>query len=244
MHLRALAAGLAVAVATTGAAPAQNFDPQELCYKQLSQADSATQLVIAAWVTGFIAGRDGRVAPVHVDNLTKVLQNLAGVCAANSQLTLLEVVARSGEPSGPGSEPDARAFLERFLAPGADRVAMTAALKPTPDDIATVYREPLASALAAVYAQLFTPGAAIGPKPEQDSVILVRTMTDNLIAGDPVVRDFPGGYGDVVALMKPGVPIVRFKFVTSGEDLGLAFDGLVFVNGAWKLMPKPWTALP
>lgn len=241
----ALSFALAVALPTLSPsqAAAQAFDPRGLCLAQLEEADTASRLAMAAWVTGFIAGRDGNIRRVDAANLTRIVQNLASACSANSALTVLDIVNRSATPTGPGSESDARAFLERFLAPDADRVAMTAALKPTPQEIAQVYREPLASALVAQYDALFTPGAAIGPKPEQDSVLVIRTLTDELIAGAPVLSDFPGGYGDVTGLMQPGVPIVRFKFTRTGESLGMAFDGLVFVNGAWKLMPKPWRAL-
>lgn len=28
-----------------------------------------------------------------------------------------------------------------------------------------------------------------------------------------------------------------------GQTLGMAFDGLVHVNGHWRLFPKPWKAL-
>ena len=35
----------------------------------------------------------------------------------------------------------------------------------------------------------------------------------------------------------------RFKFVTKGQTAGLAFDGLIYVNNRWVLMPKPWRAL-
>jgi len=31
--------------------------------------------------------------------------------------------------------------------------------------------------------------------------------------------------------------------VKQGETIGLAFDGLVYVNGHWVIMPKPWRAL-
>jgi hypothetical protein len=57
------------------------------------------------------------------------------------------------------------------------------------------------------------------------------------------LNEFPGGYKDVLAHMKPGIPIVRFKFVEPGKRLGMAFDGLVHVNGRWVLMPRPWRAL-
>ncbi|MGJ5620789.1 hypothetical protein [Sulfitobacter sp. MF3-043] len=56
--------------------------------------------------------------------------------------------------------------------------------------------------------------------------------------------EFPGGYKDVLQYFKIDVPIVRFKFVQKGETLGLAFDGLIHVNGRWVTMPKPRRSLP
>jgi hypothetical protein len=72
---------------------------------------------------------------------------------------------------------------------------------------------------------------------------VVRATTAGLLAGDAVLSDFPGGYKDILPYMIGDHPIVRFKFITSGETLGLAFDGLVFVNDRWVLMPKPWRYL-
>jgi hypothetical protein len=36
---------------------------------------------------------------------------------------------------------------------------------------------------------------------------------------------------------------VRWKFVKPGETIGMAYDGLVFVNGHWAWFPKAWHAL-
>ena len=35
----------------------------------------------------------------------------------------------------------------------------------------------------------------------------------------------------------------RWKFTKPGEDLGMAYDGLVFVNGHWAWFPKPYRAI-
>ena len=43
--------------------------------------------------------------------------------------------------------------------------------------------------------------------------------------------------------LQSGVTLYRFKFVKPGEGLGMAFDGLVHVNGHWVIIPKPWRAL-
>ena len=108
---------------------------------------------------------------------------------------------------------------------------------------AAVYAEPLASKLVAMYAQTFAPGVQIGPKPDQNALLIYHTTTAALKSGDEMLSKFPGGYNDVLQYFIGNQPIVRFKFVTAGEELGLAFDGLVYVNGHWALMPKPWRAL-
>lgn len=224
-------------------AQAQAFDPNEGCYKLLSQGSDTDKLMISAWAIGYLAASQNDVIPVSIPNATTVLGNLVEACLDDSQRSLVELVSSSRKPTGPGSQEDARAFLAQFLAPGADLVALTAGMMPTPADVAAVYQEPLASKLVEIYADLFTPGLALGPKPGQDSLLVVHASTDNLIDGDAVLSQFPGGYERVLPFLKPGVPIVRFKFVTAGETSGLAFDGLVFLDGRWVLLPKPWRGL-
>ena len=43
--------------------------------------------------------------------------------------------------------------------------------------------------------------------------------------------------------MKSGLTVYAFKFVKPGETLGMAFDGLVWVNGHFAIFPKPWRFL-
>lgn len=140
-------------------------------------------------------------------------------------------------------EADARALLDGFLAAGADHAALTAKLKPTADDIRAVYDEPLAAKLITMYEEAWKGALVVAPKPDQDEVLLTLSNSSELMGGSAALSDFPGGYKDVVSSMKADVPIARFKFVKKGETLGMAFDGLVYVNGHWVLMPKPWRAL-
>ncbi|PHQ94097.1 MAG: hypothetical protein COB39_14135 [Marinosulfonomonas sp.] len=78
----------------------------------------------------------------------------------------------------------------------------------------------------------------------QARALLIYTTTGQLQNGDAVLREFPGGYKNVLQYFKTDVPVVRFKFVKNGETSGMAFDGLDYVNDPWVIMPKPWRALP
>ena len=242
----------AFALATPVMAQTPGFDPDAACGAELRSADDTDKLMIAAWLHGFGSARGQAQGPVDLAAAMDLLNKLFSDCLQNEAASLNELMA--GAETGPevaatapeasgGTEQEARALLERFLDPGADRVALTAALKPSPEDIAAVYDEPLAGKLVANYAQTFTPGIQIGPKPDQDSLLMFYATTAQLKSGDPVLANFPGGYKDVLPYFRGDHPIVRFKFVTAGSELGLAFDGLVYVNGHWVLMPKPWRAL-
>jgi len=144
----------------------------------------------------------------------------------------------------PPTEAGARALLAQFLPDStADKGAAMRRLQPTSGDYRAVYNEALAGKLEAAHRRHWLSGVTIGGKPDQTELLVVFTATDDLIDDKPVLREFPGGYGRVVGEMKRGIPIVRFKFVKPGSSLGMAFDGLVYVNGHWVLIPKPWSVV-
>ena len=134
-------------------------------------------------------------------------------------------------------------MLEEFLKPGNDLRTLTRAVLPKPEQIRKVYAEPLASKMIAMYSAALTPDVVIAPKQGQTELLMVYTTTKALRDGAPVLGKFPGGYKEVTRYFAIDVPIVRFKFVRPGETLGMAYDGMVFVDGRWMWMPKPWRAL-
>ena len=236
---------------------AEGFAPGDNCNTTLTGASPTTKIMVATWMIGYIDSGVGDNRNVSFDEVEKVLNALSGICAANPQESLLNVaqavvdgqrerdaqpVAEPGGASG-GSEAAARELLVQFLQPGADLPELTWALMASPEDIRAVYKEPLASRMIEVYGEKLTRGIKIAPKPGQSELLLWRSTTDKLIAGDAVLDHFPGGYRRVLEHMNPGFPVVRFKFVKPGEKLGMAFDGLFWVNGHWAWMPKPWRML-
>lgn len=236
------------------AAQAEGFDPRSNCADMLRNAGKTDQAMIAAWTFGYLAANTDAVRPVDPSNNAVILQNILNQCQANPGTTLIEIVAASAPkasasaapvvPAAPGSEAEARALLDAWMKPNADYRALTQALLPTEAEVKALYAEPLGSLMWKSYAEQMGPGVSFAPKPDQTEVLVVYATTRDLFDRKPVLDEFPGGYKDVLQYLKVDVPIVRFKFVKPGETLGLAFDGLVYLNGRWVIMPKPWRSLP
>lgn len=245
MKFRGLCGALALLLAGVQPATAQGFDPHEACGTLLSRATPSDRIMIAAWTFGFVAAATDEAHRVDAQNNAGLLGNITKACQSKPTVSLFEIVNRSKEPPTPqpGSAAEARAMLLDFYKPGADHRALTQALKPSEEDIRAVYDEPLATTLVGMYKSLFTPNIAFKPKPEHNDIYLYLTTTRQLVEDPAVQREFAGGYKKVLQYFRSDVPIARFKFITKGEKLGLSFNGLMYVNGRWVIMPKPYRAL-
>lgn len=142
----------------------------------------------------------------------------------------------------PNTEEAARAVLSEFLKPTADHAALSKRLRPTKDDYLAVFEPEFAKRAEVTY----TPGwdggqMVIAPKPGQTQLLLYRGTTEELKkwAGN-AVQHFPAGYQKVAPKFKDGLVIYTFKFVVPGKSIGMAYDGLVHVNGNWRIFPNPW----
>jgi len=243
-----LAAGcLSAASANAQDGPGPGFNIDANCIKTIERMTDLERVILGAWVTGYVDRLQNNTnTRLRLDNAIMVANNVEQACRSRPQASFLEVLQAqtSGGEETPGSRQNAERLLNQFL--GADlaqRIALTAALKPNEADIRAVYAAPLADRLVATYDSIFSPDVHIGPKAGQTEVRTWMTTTGRLKQGVGL-QDFPGGYQDVRGFFLGDHPIVRFKFVKPGETLGMAFDGLIFVNDRWVLMPKPWRALP
>ncbi|MBC7930664.1 MAG: hypothetical protein H7Z38_08855 [Rubrivivax sp.] len=144
----------------------------------------------------------------------------------------------------PGTEDGAKALLAEFVKPGADPATLSKALRPTKADYDAVFMPDLAGKADAVYGPAWDGGQmVIAPKAGQTQVLVSSAKSDELKSWTGAGAEFPGGWKDVGAQLKPGVTLYRFKFVEPGQDLGMAYDGLAHVNGNWRIFPKPWRAM-
>jgi hypothetical protein len=150
----------------------------------------------------------------------------------------------TGRVPYPGDEAGARALLAEFVKPGADHAALTKGLRPTKADLEAIFTTDLAAKLDTTYGPAWESGQlVVAPKEGQTQVQVFSAASEEIKSGAGGAADFPGGWKQVADKLKPGIHIYRFKFVEPGKDSGMAFDGLVHVNGNWRIVPKPWRGL-
>lgn len=144
----------------------------------------------------------------------------------------------------PGTEEGARQLLTD-LRTSSDAKGMTLALKPSSDDYKAVFVGDAAAKAEAGYEKLWSdPKAVIAASPANTELLLSKATTDDLQKWTSEAEaNFPGGYKRVADKFKPGLTVYRWKYAKPGEKLGMAFDGLVFVNNHWAWFPKPWRVL-
>ena len=142
----------------------------------------------------------------------------------------------------PGTEDGAKQLVTDIAA-SSDAAGMTKALKPTSADYKAVFTDDFASKAEKGYEELWNDPKAVITRGDAGNteLKLSKATTDDIKAWThDVEMDFPGGYQKVGQYFKPGLTVYRWKYVKPGETLGMAYDGLIYVNSHWAWFPKPW----
>ena len=152
--------------------------------------------------------------------------------------------APAANATGPaGNQAGAKELLSAFLKPGADLKALSAVLKPGSADYAAVFTGDFAAKVEAAHAPMWATNPELGPKEGQTELLLDGVSSADIKGWTANAADvLPGGYQGIKDKFQDGLLVYRFKFVKPGETSGMAFDGLVYVNGQWRLFPKPFRA--
>ena len=144
----------------------------------------------------------------------------------------------------PGTDEGAKQLANAFLKPGADCAALSKQLRPSAADYAAVFDADFGTKVAAAWDPAWEAGKMVmAPKPGQTEVKISSATTDELKAGTGNAAELAGGWKDAAAKMKPGLKVYRCHFLEPGKTAGMSFDGLIYVNGNWRVFPKPWRAL-
>ncbi len=142
----------------------------------------------------------------------------------------------------PATLEGAKAFVSQFVKKGADVEKLSKQLQPTHEDYLKVFNEEFAKKAEATYTPIWKSGVfVIRGKPEQTNVFVFSGTSDDLKQWKGTASQrFPGGYKNVAKEYNDGITIYCFKFIKPGEKYGMAFNGLVHVNGHWRIIPKPY----
>ena len=144
----------------------------------------------------------------------------------------------------PGTDEGANKLAKEFLKPGADCAALSKQLRPTTADYAAVFEGDFGTKVAAVWNPMWDAGQMVmAPKAGQTEVKISSATAEELKAGTGGASELAGGWKEVAPKMKPGLKVYRFQFLEPGKTAGMSFDGLIFVNGNWRVFAKPWRAL-
>jgi hypothetical protein len=136
----------------------------------------------------------------------------------------------------------ARALLTPFVRPGVPGPLLTAALRPRAEDYGLAFEPAWAGVARQAYERLWEAGMpAIAPRRGQTELLLAVASVEQLRAQPP--RAFPGGAARVAHMLLPGRQWVCWKFVRPGQTLGLAFDGLCWLDGRFAWFPRAWRLL-
>jgi hypothetical protein len=134
----------------------------------------------------------------------------------------------------------AREVVAPFVRPDFDAAAATLALRPSLEDARAVFAAEVADRVHAGYAVLWDTRPVIRARPGQSEIDVVAALPEILAGDNPISRGFPGGYRGILPWLRPGVPWVRWRYHRPGTGAGMAFDGLVALDGRWAWFPKPW----
>ena len=191
------------------------------------------------------------LSPIHlhitlIHHAMKHLLSTATLAAAILGLTCCDskpAGAGSSAPQPAGNQAGAKELLSAFVKPGADLKALSAALKPDTADYKAVFAGDFAAKVQAAHATLWASNPELGPKEGQTEVLLDGVTSTDIKSWSANAADvLPGGYQGIKDKFNDDLIVYRFKFVKPGEQTGMAFDGLVHVNGKWRIFPKPWRA--
>lgn len=168
---------------------------------------------------------------------------IRAVVTAVVAVIVLVLVTACGGSDPPDASTGLTGIAEAFLAPGADVAALYTALRPTEADYAEVFRLDTAADARTHYAGYWQHARPVGPAPGQTEYRVQSVTTEELVAGTGASAQFAGGFRVVAPQLAPGLRIYDIVFHKPGQSLGIHLDGLVYVNGAWRVVPAPWSVL-
>jgi hypothetical protein len=120
---------------------------------------------------------------------------------------------------------------------------LVTALRPRPGDCARAFVAEVAEAAGEAYDAFWATPPRLG-RAVRGARIECHVAPAGMLGYDnSLSRRFPGGYGAIAALLQPHRVWVAWKSIEPGQDAGMAYDGLVWLDDHWAWFPKPYRVL-
>jgi hypothetical protein len=144
----------------------------------------------------------------------------------------------------PNTPEGAKSLASEFAKPSADTLALSKQLRPTPADYKSLFDAASAAKIDRLYSPAWDKDAfVVAPRQGQTEVQMASATVADLKAKNEKSKALPNAYAIVASHLVGSATIYAFRFVEPGKTDGSTYDGLVFLNGHWVLIPKPWRGL-
>lgn len=118
------------------------------------------------------------------------------------------------------------------------------AVQPRQEDYAKAFVPEVAEAARQAYREVWRePFDMRYPGADQTQLLCHLAPAGMLAEENELSQHFPGGYRAIAHLLDPHRVWARWKCVRPGEDAGMAYDGLVWLDDHWAWFPKPYRTL-
>jgi hypothetical protein len=146
--------------------------------------------------------------------------------------------------SFPNTAAGAKSLVSEFAKPGVDAAALSRGLRPTAADYRSLFDAATAAKIDRVYSPEWDKGTfVVSARPGQTEVQMASATVADIKAKNEKSKALPAPYAIVASHLVGTATIYAFRFVEPGKTDGNTFDGLVYLNGHWALIPKPWRGL-
>jgi hypothetical protein len=116
-------------------------------------------------------------------------------------------------------------------------------LRPKAEDYEQVFRPDAVHLARQGYELMWSESPCPEPKLGQEQVLVYSVLAEELGRESERSQSFPGGYQRIAHNLLPHRLWLTWKYVKRGEHSGMAYDGLVWLDGRFAWFPKPWRVL-
>ncbi|MCF6302446.1 MAG: hypothetical protein L3J13_04495 [Devosiaceae bacterium] len=228
-----------------------NFNAEDSCTLILKQQKQTA----GVWAFGYLAGRVDSSLSLDDNQINALTSDLSDICLQSSDATFFAVVEQHfGFITKPADEPamaaeatpdsaDPQSLLDKFADGERTLSEVLISFKPTPEDVRTIFPEPMASNLIEMYEDMYGERLANEEFPSPYTVGSSNFTTTMGLANDPILDEISGGFKRVTDKFLVDVPWATVKILFPSEDDSMSLHGMIFVNDRWVLMMRPWRGL-